>query len=108
MKNHFNLAIVIAILFVIAQVATYSQEQNSPRRINGGMGYFMAGGQILSIGSLNTRLAERGYPKFSSTFTSIGGGGHAVVSNFIIGGEGRGIIFNLLFKIPIKFYFLLV
>ncbi len=92
MKGSVNFAFLFATLLIFAQITTYSQEQKASERINGGMGYFMAGGHILSISSLNTRLANRGYPKFSSTFTSFGGGGHAVISNFIIGGEGHGII----------------
>lgn len=92
MKTSIKFPYLVPIILSLALITTYSQEQKPKERIYGGMGYFMTGGQILSIGSLNKRLEAKGYPGFSSTFTSFGGGGHAIISNFIIGGEGHGVI----------------
>jgi len=59
---------------------------------SGGMGYFMFGGSTIDIDKLNSRLASKGYPKFSDNFISIGGGGHGIINRIIIGGEGHGLI----------------
>ncbi|MEO0197015.1 MAG: hypothetical protein ABIL89_05150 [candidate division WOR-3 bacterium] len=36
----------------------------------------MIGTNIIDIKSLNARLENMGYPKFSDNFVSLGGGGH--------------------------------
>ncbi len=60
--------------------------------LHGGAGYFMPGIQILSIGDLNSKLESKQYPKLSTSFTSFGGGGHAIIYNFVVGGEGHGLV----------------
>lgn len=61
-------------------------------KISGGVGFFMPGVSILTISKINSSLENKNYPKFGNTFTSFGGGGHAIISNFIIGGEGHGLV----------------
>ncbi|MGB9772167.1 MAG: hypothetical protein ACPLX7_09395 [Candidatus Kapaibacteriota bacterium] len=51
----------------------------------------MPGIQILNISNLNSKLQDKNYPKLSSSFTSFGGGGHAFIANFVVGGEGHGL-----------------
>lgn len=82
----------IIILLSFASNFSYGQEEKATQKVYGGAGYFMPGVQILSIGNLNSKLESKGYPKISTSFTSAGGGGHAIIANFIVGGEGHGII----------------
>ncbi|MCX7907937.1 MAG: hypothetical protein N2560_00245 [Ignavibacteria bacterium] len=85
---------VLSFLIISIQSLNFSllcQEEPNGKKLNGGMGYFMPGVSILNIKDLNSTLASKNYPKFSSSLTSFGGGGHAIISNFIIGGEGHGM-----------------
>lgn len=56
------------------------------------MGYFLIGPQWLQLGDLNDRLAGAGYAGFEESFLSIGGGGHAIIGRWIVGGEGHGVV----------------
>lgn len=87
----FGLSLTILLFALLFVNLAYAQEKPQPMSVSGGLGYFMFGGNILSIGDLNTRLENKGLPKFKSTFTSVGGGGHAIINNFVIGGEGHGL-----------------
>ncbi|OQX94850.1 hypothetical protein B6I21_08515 [candidate division KSB1 bacterium 4572_119] len=58
-----------------------------------GRGYFIAGTNVLDLDALNSRLVSNGYKEFSNNFISIGGGGHGIINNIIIGGQG-GTIFG--------------
>jgi hypothetical protein len=58
----------------------------------GGAGYFAAGVQFTDLSDLNNRMADAGYPTFSSEMVSIGGGGYSVTNRILIGGEGHGLI----------------
>ncbi|MCX7957838.1 MAG: hypothetical protein N3B13_02195 [Deltaproteobacteria bacterium] len=57
----------------------------------GGMGYFMASWQSISLSGLNKELNINGLPEFSESQYAFGGGGHGIIGNFIIGGEGHGL-----------------
>jgi len=59
---------------------------------DGGMGYFMFGGSSIDLSDLNRHLTRNGYSEFSERMYAIGGGGHFVVGDFVIGGQGFGII----------------
>lgn len=77
---------------ILLTSVSFAQEEDKRTTIHGGAGYFMPGIQILSIGDLNSKLESKQYPKLSSSFTSFGGGGHAIIYNFVVGGEGHGLV----------------
>lgn len=94
MKFFEKLFFSILIIFLLQCTKTtisFSQEEKAGK-ISGGSGYFMPGVAFLDISNLNSSLESKGYPKFPSSFTSFGGAGQAFISNFIIGGEGHGLI----------------
>ncbi len=59
--------------------------------INGGGGYFIFGHNVLDIKNFNDTLKNNGYSTMSDSFVSFGGGGHAIIDNLVIGGEGHGL-----------------
>lgn len=95
MKTFSNFICAIGILFFLQNtfaIDIFAQEDVKTAKISGGVGYFMPGVSFLNINKLNTTLQNKGYPKFPSSFSSFGGAGQAYISNFIIGGEGHGLI----------------
>lgn len=84
--------LVSLFLLLFALNIALSQENNTNENLYGGAGYFMPGVQVLTLSNLNSKLESKGYPKISTSFTSVGGGGHAIIANFVVGGEGHGII----------------
>ena len=63
-------------------------EPITPRKRNGGYGYFSIGYQSMQLTALNERLQQFGYPTHPGSGLSTGGGGIAVINNIVIGGEG--------------------
>jgi hypothetical protein len=57
-----------------------------------GRGFFMVGLQRLDVGSLNEGLAGAGFPRFSDSALTLGGGGMGVVGPLLLGGEGHGVL----------------
>lgn len=95
MKSNFKQALLCALLALVLNffsTSIFSQDENDLKKLFGGVGYFTPGASILTISKLNSELSSKNYPKFNNTFSSVGGGGHAIISNFIIGGEGQGLI----------------
>lgn len=90
-KIIINLTMVAMMGFLTFSLAQ-SQETRIAVKKRGGMGYFMFGGSIIDINSLNSRLENKGYSKLSNNFISFGGGGHGIINKVIIGGEGHGLI----------------
>lgn len=82
--------IVFSIITVSNSVQAESDECTVGRQA--GKGYFFVGSGTLDIDKLNSRLAGKGYPKFSDSFLTVGGGGHGIVNRFIIGGEGMAFV----------------
>jgi hypothetical protein len=58
----------------------------------GGAGYFMIGGGRPDLGDLNAVLERSGYPRFPSSFLTMGGGGHAFIGRLVLGGEGQTLL----------------
>ncbi len=81
---------VIASIFLCTPIG--AQEVTKGVKKGGGRGYFLLGGTIIDIKNLNLRLENKGYPKLSGNFISLGGGGHGIIGKVIIGGEGHGLI----------------
>jgi len=57
-----------------------------------GRGFLMLGFQRMDVDGLNDRLRATGYPSFSSSVITVGGGGMGVHGGFLLGGEGHGIL----------------
>ncbi len=81
-----TLLFLFSILCFSSPLSASSDEDN-----DGAMGYFMFGGNAFDLEPLNSRLAEKGYSAFSDELYSLGGGGHIVIGDFIIGGQGHGL-----------------
>jgi hypothetical protein len=80
-------ALVGAGISIVATVALAQHEWQA-----GGMGYFAAGVQMLSLGELPGRLEEVGYGRLSSRAFLLGGGGGGWIGRFYVGGEGYGLL----------------
>ncbi len=64
------------------------------KSIYGGFGWFEFGTQSMDIDELND-VIDSGYGlKLDDMFYTIGGGGYSIIDNFMIGGEGKGILAN--------------
>lgn len=93
LKGKFALTMgVVVIASIFLCNITEAQEVTTSAKEGGGRGYFMFGGKIIDIKSLNSRLERKGYSKLSDNFISLGGGGHGIIGRVIIGGEGHGLI----------------
>jgi hypothetical protein len=68
----------------------FAQETNT-KKVSGGVGYFMIGYSGFSVSDINTQFQISGYPELQKGTISLGGGGHFVYRNWIIGGEGHGL-----------------
>ncbi len=80
------------IFLMILILSILYNEGISQSKKSGGMGYFATGYQTINIKDLNTKLRNFGLPEFDNNYVSLGGGGFGIVNNFIIGGEGHGLI----------------
>jgi len=79
---------MVAVMSLFFVRATQGQELKPKAKKADFRGYFMFGGSILDIKTLNSRLESKGYSKFSDNFISFGGGCSQRISNrVIIGGE---------------------
>jgi hypothetical protein len=55
------------------------------------MGSFMTGYSINDFSEMNDLFTANGYPSLDDGSFSLGGGGHFIINNVIIGGEGHGL-----------------
>lgn len=93
LKGKFAITMgVVVIVSIFLGAIAEAQEVTTSAKKFGGRGYFMVGGNIIDIKSLNLRLEKKGYSKLSDNFISLGGGGHKIIGKVIIGGEGHGLI----------------
>jgi len=58
----------------------------------GGFGLFQVSTLLPMIGPINDALEEAGYGTFANPGYALGGMGFGIIHNFIIGGEGNGVI----------------
>ncbi|MFN3135999.1 MAG: hypothetical protein ACK44H_10595, partial [Candidatus Kryptonium sp.] len=65
---------------------------NSQDRLYGGIGYFNVGVNFLNFEKLNQVLSGKNRAEFKNVLFATGGGGFAILGNFMIGGEGFGFI----------------
>ncbi len=85
-----TIATLVCVILLYAPSAG-AQEQGG-RKLFGGFGGFMIGGQLTDISQLNQHLTAANYTKFSDQFYSVGGAGYGILNNFIIGGEGHALV----------------
>lgn len=76
----------IVLLLIIFSIPVILMGQT---RSGGGIGYFMIGPGLMDWKALNSEFSAA-YPALDNSNIEMGGGGFAVISNFIIGGEGGG------------------
>ncbi len=53
MHNKINILIMLLMIFCLSS-SSYTQDIDSNNKKEGGMGYFMLGGSIINVGSLNS------------------------------------------------------
>jgi len=91
LKGRIALTTGAVVIVSIFMCAIAQAQETAVDKEGGGRGYFMFGGNIIDIKSLNSKLESKGYSKFSDNFISFGGGGHGIIGKVIIGGEGHGL-----------------
>jgi len=84
------LILLLFISFLIIHSAS-AQESGTRNLVYGGVGYFMAGYSVVDLDNLNQSLSNSGIPELDRGSITIGGGGHYIIKNIIIGGEGHGV-----------------
>lgn len=57
----------------------------------GAVFYLMLGNNSLDLDTLNSSLAAKGYSTLDKNFVMFGVGGHAVMDNWVVGGEAHGM-----------------
>ena len=72
--------------------SAWAKETTNPRPIAGGTGYLAIGAVALDLGGLNGAMARSGYSAFSRSFSTLGGGGHAVIDRLVLGGECHSLL----------------
>ena len=83
--------IIVTLIFTGIYFQGFSQETKS-NKVSGGLGYFMIGYTGFNLGEMNTQFKDNGYPELTNGSLTFGGGGHFIINNFIIGGEGHGLL----------------
>ncbi len=86
MKKFSSISIVLIFLTL-----SFNQVIGQSKK-TGGEGYFMVGMQKIDVKNLNSLLRLYNYPVLDEYYTFIGGGGYGIINNFVIGGEGQGLI----------------
>lgn len=85
-----GLLIFFVLNFTAIQTVS-AQDANGNGKIFGGLGYFSVGFTRIKPANLNSELQKAGFGAFPSGYITFGGGGHAIIGNFIIGGEGQSM-----------------
>ena len=84
----------IAILIIVAMALIVTKPQTiraGALEVSNVTFYSMFGGSIIDIRSLNSRLENKGYSKFSDNLLTLGGGGYGIFKRVIICVEGHGL-----------------
>ncbi|MEM1000549.1 MAG: hypothetical protein AAGN35_26080 [Bacteroidota bacterium] len=88
-----RIALCLPMLALLLAFSTLPAQDDDKRgKVSGGYGYFSAGIIDLETAPLNASLTGNGYGEASSTQITLGGAGFLIVRNFIIGGEGHGVV----------------
>lgn len=78
------------IIFIAANIQIKGQDANNRSKAWGGIGYFETGITYFDYSDINKLFKNAGFPELTTPSISMGGGGHALIANFIVGGEGHG------------------
>lgn len=81
---------IILVVSLLSITTLRAQESQSNSRVTGGHGYFNIGYNITEIDAFNNFITNRGFPALEANMIEYGGSGHAIISNFLIGGQGAG------------------
>ncbi|MCD4736239.1 MAG: hypothetical protein K8R53_09365, partial [Bacteroidales bacterium] len=92
MKNLKHILIVFGISLLLILSGKNSVQSQTSTKVSGGEGYFIGGYSLHNLSSLNDRLSTFGQPELNEGTISLGGGGHFILNNFMLGGEGHGLI----------------
>lgn len=92
MKQLFKILGLGICIVISLSLATLAQDTNNKNKFYGGFGYFYAGYEVFSLQKMNDAFIANGYPEVSNGSTSLGGGGHYVMNNWLLGGEGAGLL----------------
>jgi len=93
MKSHRGLRILLlGGLIGLFLGGGEAQAKWSPGGARGGFGFFAAGIHSLDLSKMNTLLRNSGYATLPETYFTLGGGGFAMSRNWILGGEGAGLV----------------
>lgn len=92
LRHRSNLFLLFICCLTIS--ASQAQESSTKNHVYGGVGYFMAGYTVVDLDNVNQSFKTAGYPELKNSAFSLGGGGHFIFNNLIIGGEGHGVIGN--------------
>jgi hypothetical protein len=91
-----RVAIFAGILVLLAWSSTAAQTEGGgdgfSLRPTEGRGFFMIGLHNADLSDINGPMVSQGYSRFGENFALIGGGGHAIIGRFMIGGEGYALI----------------
>jgi len=87
----FSFSLALIVLQAVVAVSLPAQEP-AGTKIYGGSGYFMTGYSRMDPAALNARFSEQGLPALPEGGWFLGGGGHYIFRNLILGGEGGGVI----------------
>ncbi len=91
MKVHI-LSIKYFNLFILIFAVLIENESISQTKYFGGFGYLSTGYQNIDIKNLNAQLKIHNFPELDKKFVAMGGGGFGIMNNFVLGGEGFGLI----------------
>lgn len=92
MNTSMRLVAVAATLTAAISGTAPALAQNSGVAGPEARAYVMIGGVGFDLDGLNGALAGRGFDEVSGNMVSVGGGGHAVLGRWILGGEGFGLM----------------
>ncbi|MCK9268943.1 MAG: hypothetical protein WC271_01325 [Bacteroidales bacterium] len=90
--NAKPLIMLVMIFSFVATSQAFSQSDEPPAKVYGGIGYFQAGYSFMDFNDLNNAFVQAGIPEINNGSVSLGGGGHYIFRRFLIGGEGNGLI----------------
>ena len=86
-----SISLLIQIAFIIS-LNSFGQDVSKSDKYYGGFGYFMSGYQILNLEGINDAFKTSGFPEINNGSITVGGGGHYLFNNWLIGGEGYGLL----------------
>ncbi|MCF8369772.1 MAG: hypothetical protein K9G76_12100 [Bacteroidales bacterium] len=94
MKRGAITTTLILLIVIINHSLVKGQDKQISNKYLGGFGYFMVGHKSFDLQKMNDAFKANAYPEINNGSVSIGGGGHYLINNWLIGGEGAGLLGN--------------